>query len=385
MPSPAWRRAGSSWGWRCTWPTRWPAGRGWYAIVRTATPTTALRAPRRDRRVGRRRGAGGVVSARGGDAVRVLLLAPRVPARRRAAADRHAGRRGRGGARARRGLVALAWPSASGRRSARRATGLSRCGGARRARGVVLLGRARPAAAALRGGAAGAARRCAPARLRARRAPWQLASRACCARARWPASSPPSACRHAGRRPAGRVRPEQRAARPVLARLGRRRGGDARRHLRARHRHRGARRADRRVLRRHERRADRGRHRAGAGDLPAERGGLVASSCAGRRAAPPVPASASAAWRRRARRAVGPRRAWSAGERAEAVARARWRRRRRRCRRRSGCPWRPRRADGRAPQQREQLTAGLRTAAAMAKPTATAKPTCRLGTAASSL
>jgi hypothetical protein len=55
-------------------------GRGWYAVVRTASPEGE--APRRRDVVAAwvaGAGAGGVVSARGGDAVRVLLLARRMP------------------------------------------------------------------------------------------------------------------------------------------------------------------------------------------------------------------------------------------------------------------------------------------------------------------
>ena len=55
-------------------------GRGWYAVVRTACDEGA--APRRRDVVAAwvaGAGAGGVVSARGGDAVRVLVLARRMP------------------------------------------------------------------------------------------------------------------------------------------------------------------------------------------------------------------------------------------------------------------------------------------------------------------
>src|SRR6478609_5059645 len=55
-------------------------GRGWYAVVCKASPEDE--APRRRDVVAAwvaGAGAGGVVSARGGDAVRVLLLARRMP------------------------------------------------------------------------------------------------------------------------------------------------------------------------------------------------------------------------------------------------------------------------------------------------------------------
>ena len=109
--------------------------------------------------------------------------------------------------------------------------------------------------------------------LRARRAAVAARSAACCGSPRSPASSPPSTCPATlGRDPARHVRAVRRAARAVLARRGRRGHGDPRRLLRAGHRHRGAGLAARRVLRRHEHGADRGRHRAGAGDLREERG-----------------------------------------------------------------------------------------------------------------
>src|SRR3954471_3915644 len=53
-------------------------GRGWYAVIRSACPA----APRKRDVVAAwvaGAGAGGVVSARGGDAVRVLVLARRMP------------------------------------------------------------------------------------------------------------------------------------------------------------------------------------------------------------------------------------------------------------------------------------------------------------------
>ncbi len=72
-------------------------GRGWYAVVCKASPEDE--APRRRDVVAAwvaGAGAGGVVSARGGDAVRVLAAGP--PDARRElhgrAADRHAGRGG---------------------------------------------------------------------------------------------------------------------------------------------------------------------------------------------------------------------------------------------------------------------------------------------------
>ena len=59
---------------------------------------------------------------------------------------------------------------------------------------------------------------------------------------------------------------------------------------------------------------------------------------------------------------------------------------RRRCRTRSGCRWRRRRARRSGPTGgRATFSARLLVAAAIAMPTAKAKPTCRLGTAASSL
>ena len=172
-------------------------GRGWYAVVRTACDGRA--AARRDAVAAwvAGAGAGGVVSARGGDAVRVLVLAPPLARHGLRAADRHARRRGGGGVRARRRAAgARRWRSASGRSSARRRRARSTSAprvlalaGVRAAR-PPLLARARlPHAgrAGLRGAAA------------ARRATRATCCRgsspaACCGSARWPASWPRSAC-----------------------------------------------------------------------------------------------------------------------------------------------------------------------------------------------
>ena len=72
-------------------------GRGWHAIVRTAAPADPACA-RRDAMAAwvAGAGAGGMVSARGGDAVRVLLLPAHAAAPRLPAAGRHARGRGRG-------------------------------------------------------------------------------------------------------------------------------------------------------------------------------------------------------------------------------------------------------------------------------------------------
>ena len=255
-------------------------GRGWYAVVarRAATETT----PRRRDVVAAwvaGAGAGGVVSARGGDAVRVLVLARRMPGTSCAlltgtlvaetAGETALGRRA---ARARR------WRSASGRTlgavddrpcstSLAGVLALDRrsCLLGRRLRARARLPRTRePAASSLR----------CPQATRARCCPWQVLSRAAAARRARLLPGRVRPARDARRRPARRVRAVQRAARAVLARRRRRRRRDPRRHLRAGHRHRGAGLAGRRVLRRHEHGADRGRHRAGAGDLRERGSGL---------------------------------------------------------------------------------------------------------------
>ena len=100
--------------------------------------------------------------------------------------------------------------------------------------------------------------------------PWQRPSGVLRARARWPLPRRLWPAGDARRRPARRLRAEQRAARAVLAALGRARARRSRRHLRAGYRDRGPRRAARDLLHGHERGADRGRHRVRAGDLPQE-------------------------------------------------------------------------------------------------------------------
>ena len=80
MPSPVWRRAGWPWAWCSTSPTRSRAGAA--GTRSSARPCDEGAAPRRRDAVAAwvaGAGAGGVVSARGGDAVRVLVLARRSP------------------------------------------------------------------------------------------------------------------------------------------------------------------------------------------------------------------------------------------------------------------------------------------------------------------
>ena len=77
MPSPAWRRDGSCWAWLLHLANQVARGRGWYAIVRASSAAPRKRDVLAAWVAGA--GAGGVVSARGGDAVRVLVLARRMP------------------------------------------------------------------------------------------------------------------------------------------------------------------------------------------------------------------------------------------------------------------------------------------------------------------
>ena len=343
-------------------------------------------------------GAGGCVSARGGDAVRVLLLRRGVP---RAGARCWRARwspRARGSWRWARCWSRSPWPSASGPRSACRppATCVVPVAALVLARAWSRSSRARAAAAADRARRRPRLRAAARAgRLRARRAALAAREPRLPARARWPASSPPSACPSRRRSCCWSCSPRAAPGSAVRARLRRRRGGDARRDLRARHRHRGAGRAARRVLRRHEHRADAGRHGARGGDLPADVAGrrwrarprAGGARCRRRRAgARPAPGYAWPAWVAAAARAARPAAAWSAAPACRGRSRARGDdaggdvehvvvARRDHGERRSPGPT----------AARATLTAGLRTAAAIARPTATAKPTWRLGTAASSL
>ena len=158
-------------------------GRGWHAVVAAACAEDA--APRRRDAVAAwvaGAGAGGVVSARGGDAVRVLVLARRMPGETQPrAADRHAGRRVRGG----------------DARWARRRCSRSACG-RRRARASAR--RPRPASTCSPRCSPSPASTCSPAarprprlpgqrraRLRAAALPEGLRARTCC-RGSWPAA-----------------------------------------------------------------------------------------------------------------------------------------------------------------------------------------------------
>ena len=244
MPSPAWRRVGSCSASRCTWPTRW---RAVAAGTRScATASAEGEAPRRRDVVAAwvaGAGAGGVVSARGGDAVRVL--AARAPdARRelqRRAADRHAGRRGaRGSARSARRSCCSRSPPASGRSSARRPTTVLYVlgGAARRRRRVPARPPRRPRAPlphARRPGLRRAAATRAPTRATCCRGSCasrvlRLAALACFLAAFGLPATPAAVLLVV-------FAQTQRAARSVLAGVRRRRRRDPRRHLRAGHRH----------------------------------------------------------------------------------------------------------------------------------------------------
>ena len=389
------RRAGWPSGSRCTSPTRSPAAAA--GTRSCARPRPTIPALRRRDAIGAwvaGAGAGGVrVGARRRRRARAAAAPP--PAGAPAArAGRHARRRGRGGARRRRrcsSRVALARRRRPAARRRRPPAPVARA--RRRCSRVLASPRWRAASRACAASPPASAAGCAPLR-----APGRLRARACCpgssraaraAPARWRASSPPSGC-PSRREAVLLVMFAQGGARlvPVRARRRSAPGGDARRELRARHRHRGAR-------RRSSRRSSSARARRSPSSAPCSR---WRSACAWRGAGRRC--SRRSARRRGGGQALGERRPsagaaaaeprgprWSAAASVpSAVAERRWRRRRRRCRTRSGCRWRPRRARWSGPTAAPAtLSAGLRTAAATAMPTATAKPTWRLGTAASSL
>ena len=348
-------------------------GRGWCALVRAAAGDDG--APRRRDAIAAwvaGAGAGGLVSARGGDAVRVLLLRRRMP---EAGCPMLAGTlvaEGAGECATGALLIAIALVVGVGPaarrvdRDGRLRWSLRWCSRA------VLIAVARRSAR-VRRIAAGVGRGCAPLRAPgayARRVlPWQLASRACRLGALACFLTAFGAARHADRGAAGRVRAGREPDAAVRSRLGRRRRRAAGGELRPGHRQRRLGRAAGRVLHRHEHAADGRRHRAGAGDLPARSDLGERRPQLGRARSPAPGGGCWPAWRPCRRRS-----------------RRRSRRALRRCRTRSGCRWRPPRARSPGPTAARPCgRPGCRSAAASAIPTTTAKPTCRLGTAASSL
>ena len=279
-PSPVWsalspvsRWGGSCWAWRCTLPTRSPVGEAGSRSCARPVPRAGAATARRRRRLGRgcrsrrgrlrprrRRGAG--AAARAAHARREL---------QGRAADRHARGRGRGRVRAGRRGPAFAL------RRRRAELGPSTASRALRVRRPACRRRDLPARSQGRAGAPLPD----PRRRRLRRAevprayardvlplaadqprPAGRGARLLPCRL-WPAGDP-------RRRPARRVRAEQRAARALLARLV---GAGAAILAATFEPVTGTAvpgRPARDLLHGHERRADRGRHRARAGDLPQE-------------------------------------------------------------------------------------------------------------------
>ena len=242
-------------------------GRGWFAIVRGASPgDDGLR--RRDAILAwvAGAGAGGVVSARGGDVVRVLLLGRRAQDTRSSVLAGTLVAEAAGDALVGAAVIGLAVAlGAAPRFGLPGPATLAAAGGALALLAVVALVAAPP-----RRPHEPDRRRRRP-RLRPARAPRDVRppraavagrlARAARGRHRLlPARL--LAARRRRRRAARDARPERRAPAAARPRLGRRLGRDARRRLRARHRHRRPRRRRRRVHDRHEPAAHARRRRA---------------------------------------------------------------------------------------------------------------------------